>query len=136
HEVGHYKRKHIIFNVVTSIVLTGLTLYILSLFISIPELSLAIGVSQSSFHAGLVAFGILYSPISELTSLVMNYFSRKFEYQADNYAKETYAAQPLITSLKKLSKNSLSNLTPHPAYVFVNYSHPTLLQRFKNLKLE
>lgn len=135
HEVGHYKRKHIIFNIVASIGLTGLTLYILSLFISIPELSLAIGVTQSSFHAGLIAFGILYSPISELTSLIMNYFSRKFEYQADNYAKETYAAQPLITSLKKLSKNSLSNLTPHPAYVFVNYSHPTLLERFKNLKL-
>lgn len=134
HEVGHYKRKHIIFNMAVSIGLTGLTLYILSLFISVPELSLAIGVSQPSFHAGLIAFGILYSPISELTSLVMNYFSRKFEYQADNYAKETYAASPLITSLKKLSKNSLNNLTPHPAYVFVNYSHPTLLQRFENLK--
>ncbi|WP_417359886.1 M48 family metallopeptidase [Galbibacter sp.] len=134
HEVGHYKRKHIIFNVIASIVLTGLTLYILSLFVSVPELSLAIGVSQASFHAGLIAFAILYSPISELTSLIMNYFSRKFEYQADNYAKQTYAAQPLITSLKKLSKNSLSNLTPHPAYVFVHYSHPTLLQRFKNLK--
>ena len=134
HEVGHYKLKHIIFNIVASIALTGVTLYILSLFISVPVLSLAIGVSKSSFHAGLIAFGILYSPISALTSLVMNYFSRKFEYQADNYAKETYAAQPLITSLKKLSKNSLSNLTPHPTYVFVNYSHPTLLQRFKNLK--
>lgn len=136
HEVGHYKRKHIIFNIIASIALTGLTLYILSLFISVPELSLAIGVSQASFHAGLIAFGILYSPISELTSLIMNYFSRKFEYQADNFAKQTYAAQPLITSLKKLSKNSLSNLTPHSAYVFVNYSHPTLLQRFKNLKLD
>lgn len=134
HEVGHYKRKHIVFNMTASILLTGLTLYVLSLFISIPELSLAIGVAQPSFHAGLIAFGILYSPISELTSLIMNYFSRIFEYQADNYAKETYAAQPLITSLKKLSKNSLSNLTPHPAYVFVHYSHPTLLQRFKNLK--
>src|SRR5699024_5410510 len=99
HEVGHYKLKHIIFNIVASIALTGVTLYILSLFISVPVLSLAIGVSKSSFHAGLIAFGILYSPISALTSLVMNYFSRKFEYQADNYAKETYAAQPLITSL-------------------------------------
>lgn len=134
HEVGHYKRKHIIFNMSASILLTGLTLYILSLFISVPELSLAIGVTQPSFHAGLIAFGILYSPISEITSLIMNYFSRTFEYQADNYAKETYAAQPLISSLKKLSKNSLSNLTPHPAYVFVHYSHPTLLERFKNLK--
>lgn len=64
----------------------------------------------------------------------MNYMSRKFEYQADNYAKETFAANPLITSLKKLSKNSLSNLTPHPAYVFMHYSHPTILERVKNLE--
>lgn len=64
----------------------------------------------------------------------MNYFSRVFEYQADNYAKNTYKSEPLITSLKKLSKNSLSNLTPHPAYVFMHYSHPTLLERIKNLK--
>ncbi|SFU43603.1 STE24 endopeptidase [Pustulibacterium marinum] len=133
HEVGHYKKNHIIFNLITSILLTGFTLYILSLFINEPILSEAMGVSTPSFHIGLIAFGILYSPISEITGLIMNIFSRKFEYQADNYAKETYAAAPLITSLKKLSKNSLSNLTPHKAYVFVHYSHPTLLQRFKNL---
>jgi len=63
----------------------------------------------------------------------MNYISRKFEFQADEYAKTTYAASPLISALKKLSKNSLSNLTPHPAYVFMHYSHPTLLKRFQNL---
>ncbi len=134
HEVGHYKRKHIIFNLVASILLTGLTLFILSIFINHPEVSLAIGVSQPSFHAALIGFGLLYSPISELTGLAMNYFSRKFEYQADDYAKNTFAAQPLITSLKKLSKNSLSNLTPHPAYVFLHYSHPPLLDRIRNLK--
>ncbi|GLB49896.1 M48 family metallopeptidase [Neptunitalea lumnitzerae] len=134
HEVGHYKKNHIIFNLITSILLTGFTFFLLSLFINEPLLSEALGVSTPSFHIGLVAFGILYSPISELTGLIMNMFSRKFEYQADNYAKETFAAEPLITSLKKLSKNSLSNLTPHKAYVFVHYSHPTLLQRFKNLK--
>ena len=97
-------------------------------------LSEALGVSTPSFHTGLIAFGILYSPISEITGLFMNYVSRKFEYQADDFAKKTYAGKPLISSLKKLSKNSLSNLTPHPAYVFVHYSHPTLLQRVKNLE--
>ena len=134
HEVGHYKKKHIIFNLVVSLLLTGFTLYILSLFINTPEISLAIGVSQSSFHAGLVGFVLLYSPISEITGLAMNYLSRKFEFQADDYAKMTFAAAPLITSLKKLSKNSLSNLTPHPAYVFVHYSHPPLVERIRNLK--
>lgn len=133
HEVGHYKRKHIIFNLISSILLTGLTLFILSIFISNPLLSNAIGVEIPSFHVGLIAFGLLYSPISELTGLSMNYISRVFEYQADNYAKETYKAEPLIIALKKLSKNSLSNLTPHKAYVFMHYSHPTLLQRMKNL---
>lgn len=134
HEVGHYKKKHIIFNLVASILLTGVTLYVLSLFVNSPILSEALGVATPSFHIGLIAFGILYSPISEVTGLFMNYMSRKFEYQADNFAKETFAAKPLITSLKKLSKNSLSNLTPHPAYVFVHYSHPTLLERIENLE--
>lgn len=134
HEVGHYKRKHIIFNLITSILLTGLTLFILSIFISNPLLSQALGVEIPSFHIGLIAFGLLYSPISALTGLLMNHISRRFEYQADNYARETFKPEPLISSLKKLSKNSLSNLTPHPAYVFVHYSHPTLLQRVLNLR--
>ncbi len=134
HEVGHYKRHHIIFNLLTSLLLTGFTLYLLSLFINNPDVSLAIGVTQPSFHAALIGFGILYSPISEITGLAMNFLSRKFEFQADDYAKNTFAAVPLITSLKKLSKNSLSNLTPHPAYVFMHYSHPPLIERIRNLR--
>lgn len=134
HEVGHYKRNHIIINLVASTLLTGLTLYILSIFISNPILSQALGVDILSFHIGLIAFGLLYSPISEITGLLMNYMSRQFEYQADDYAKTTYKAEPLISSLKKLSKNSLSNLTPHKAYVFVHYSHPTLLERIQHMK--
>jgi len=134
HEVGHYKKNHIIVNLLASILTTGFTLWLLSLFVGSPALSQALGVEEPSFHIGLIAFGILYSPISEITGLLMNYLSRKFEYQADNYAKNTYGAAPLISSLKKLTKNSLSNLTPHKAYVFMHYSHPTLLQRFRNLK--
>ncbi|MCW5515840.1 M48 family metallopeptidase [Muriicola sp. Z0-33] len=133
HEVGHYKRNHIIFNLTATILLTGFTLFLLSVFINNPEISLAIGVSQPSFHAALIGFGILYSPISEITGLVMNFLSRKFEFQADDYAKHTFAAIPLVTSLKKLSKKSLSNLTPHPAYVFMHYSHPPLIDRIRNL---
>ncbi|MGB5360571.1 MAG: M48 family metallopeptidase [Eudoraea sp.] len=134
HEVGHYKRHHIIINLIISILLTGVTLFILSLFINNPEFSYAIGVTKPSFHAALICFGILYSPISEITGLVMNILSRKFEFEADNFAKNTYDALPLINSLKKLSKNNLSNLTPHKAYVFMHYSHPPLIQRIRNLK--
>lgn len=133
HEVGHYKKKHIVFNLIASVVLSGFTLWVLSLFIDNPTLSEALGVSQPSFHIGLITFGLLYSPVSELTGLAMNAISRTFEYQADRYAKLSYAAQPLISALKKLNRKSLGNLTPHPAYVFVHYSHPTLLQRFKKL---
>jgi STE24 endopeptidase len=133
HEVGHYKKNHIIFNLIASVITTGFTLWVLSLFIGNELLSEALNVSQASFHIGLIAFGVLFSPISEITGLLMNYLSRKFEYQADNYAKKTFEGKPLISGLKKLSKNSLSNLTPHPAYVFAHYSHPTLLERFKNL---
>jgi STE24 endopeptidase len=133
HEVGHYKRKHILYNLTLSIILTGFALFVLSLFIKTPVLSLALGVSLPSFHIGLIAFGILYSPVSQILGIFMNYMSRKFEYQADNYAKNTFSASPLISSLKKLSKNSLSNLTPHYLYVFFHFSHPTLLDRIKNL---
>jgi STE24 endopeptidase len=134
HEVGHYKKRHVIVNLFLSIALTGLTLWFLSLFVANPLLSEALGVATPSFHIGLIAFGILYSPISEITGLIMNIVSRAFEYQADNYAKGTYDHEALINSLKKLSKNNLSNLTPHPAMVFIHYSHPTLLQRIKNLR--
>ncbi|UJH92123.1 M48 family metallopeptidase [Antarcticibacterium sp. 1MA-6-2] len=134
HEVGHYKKKHVIANLAAAVITTGFTLWLLSVFVGNPLLSQALGVNEPSFHIGLIAFGILYSPISEITGLLMNYLSRKFEYQADDFAKNTYNENALISSLKKLSKTSLSNLTPHKAYVFLHYSHPPLLLRYKNLK--
>ncbi|MCF6296724.1 MAG: M48 family metallopeptidase [Flavobacteriaceae bacterium] len=133
HEVGHYQKKHVFINMLISILLTGFTLYILSLLIGNSILSEALSVNQPSFHIGLIAFGVLYSPISEITGILMNYISRKFEYQADDYAKEKFNAEALISSLKKLSKNSLSNLTPHKVAVFMHYSHPTLRERILNL---
>jgi len=133
HEIGHYKKKHTITTIVISILQIGLTLYILSLFVGNPALSKALGVNEPSFHIGLIAFGILYSPISTIIGLVMNIISRKNEYEADIFAKYNFSGEYLISALKKLSKNSLSNLNPHPAYVFFHYSHPTLLQRIINL---
>ncbi len=134
HEVGHYQKKHVFINMLISILLTGVTLYVLSLLINNPLLSEALSVKEPSFHIGLIAFGVLYSPISEITGILMHYISRKFEYQADDYAKENYNAHDLISSLKKLSKNSLSNLTPDKITVFLHYSHPTLYQRILNLR--
>lgn len=134
HEIGHYKKKHIYQGLFAGIIQTGVTLFILSVMISEPELSKALGGINASFHLGLIAFGILYSPISLVTGLLMNHISRRNEYEADNYVKENSDPEALITALKKLSSKNLSNLTPHPTYVFFHYSHPTLLQRIKKLK--
>jgi STE24 endopeptidase len=134
HEVGHYKKKHILTGMITGVIQTGITLYILSLFIGKPALSVALGAEQPSFHMGLITFGILYSPISLLAGLLMNYVSRRNEYSADRYVRDNYGAEPLAMALKKLSSKNLSNLTPHPVYVFFHYSHPTLLQRIRALE--
>lgn len=134
HEIGHYKKKHTLWGLLVSIADTGATLFILSLFISRPALSAALGAQVQSFHMGLVAFGILYSPVSMVVGLASNVLSRKNEYAADRFAAQYGYADSLISGLKKLSKKSLSNLTPHPLYVFFHYSHPTLLQRIRALK--
>ena len=129
HEVGHFKKKHIITGYVLSILQTGFTLFIMSLIIFSPAMSEALGGSQLAIHLNLLAFGILYSPISHFVGVFMNMLSRKNEFEADAFAKETYNGTFLQQALKKLSVDNLSNLFPHPAYVFMNYSHPPLLKR-------
>jgi STE24 endopeptidase len=129
HEIGHYKKKHTLKGMLVSVLQSGLMLYLLGLFINRPELSLALGGDQSSFHLGILAFGLLYAPVSLLLGMAGNFLSRRHEYQADAFAAEHYDASALQDALKKLSVNHLSNLHPHPAYVFVHYSHPPLLKR-------
>jgi len=136
HEVGHYKKHHILQMMAISVVQTGFTLFILAQIIFNKEISLALGASEWQIHLNMVAFGFLYSPISTVTEVLFNVFSRKNEYEADNYAKETYGSKPLAIALKKLSADSLSNLTPHPWYVFFNYSHPPLSERLKAMEEE
>jgi len=131
HEVGHYKKKHIILGTIISIASMGVMLYMLSLMIFNSEVSWAMGGDVSAIHLNILAFFILYSPLSHVLGLVGNVISRKNEYEADEYAVKTYDGQPLISALKKMSGNHLSNLTPHPAYVFMHYSHPPLLQRVR-----
>ncbi len=134
HEAGHYKKKHTQGGVILSVLQTGLMLYILSLVIDSPLLAQALGSEIQSFHLGILVFGLLYSPLSMIMGIGMNMLSRKNEYEADAYARETYSSEALQSALKKLSVDNLSNLLPHPAYVFFHYSHPTLLQRLSALK--
>jgi len=134
HEIGHYKKNHIIFNLLFSIIQTGIMLYILSLLIYMPIFSEALNIENHSFHIALVTFSILYTPVSEISSIIFNLFSRKFEYQADEYADKSFDGKYLIQALKVLTKDSLSNLTPHPKYVWWHYSHPTLLERINQLQ--
>lgn len=134
HEVGHYKKKHVLQSIGISIIQMGIMFFIFGWLAGNPVMAEVLGAKQNSFHLSLVTFSLLYAPISLVTGLLMNLFSRKNEYEADAYARETYGAAPLITALKKLSVNHLSNLLPHPAYVFFNYSHPTLLQRMRAMQ--
>lgn len=134
HEVGHYKKKHILQGYVLSIIQIFFTLWILSLMVFNQNLSLALGATQWGIHLNLVAFGILYAPISGITSLFMSAHSRKNEFEADAYAREHYSGEALSDALKKLSVDSLSNLYPHPLYVFFHYSHPPLLKRLEAIR--
>jgi len=133
HEVGHYKKKHIVWGYVLSVIQIVVTLYVLSLMVFNEHVSLALGARTLGIHINLLAFGILFSPISGVTGLLMNLYSRKNEFEADAYARETYDGNALSLALKKLSVDSLSSLYPHPLYVFFHYSHPPLLKRLEAL---
>ncbi len=134
HEIGHYKKKHVLRGLVLSVILTGLMLFLFSLVVGSPMLSKALGAESPGFHLGLVVFGILYSPLSLLIGLVTNYISRRNEFEADRFVKVNYGREPLASALKKLSVKNLSNMMPHPAYVFFHYSHPPLLDRLAELE--
>ena len=133
HEVGHYKKKHTLTGLIMGLGQSGLMLFILSLFLGNPGLASALGAAQNSFQIDIIAFGILFSPLSRITGIAGNVISRRHEYEADAYARKTYDGVALAAALRNLSVDNLSNLTPHPAYVFVYYSHPTLLQRLRML---
>ncbi len=134
HEIGHYKKKHTLKGIFISVLNTGIMLYLLGLFINRPELSMALGAEEASFHMGILAFALLYAPVSLLLGILGNRISRKYEYEADAFAAGKYNPEPLQEALKKLSVNHLSNLRPHPAYVYVHYSHPPLLKRLQFLE--
>lgn len=134
HEIGHYRKKHVLVSLITSVFLTGLMLFLFSLIVNSPLLSEALGASRPSFHLGLIVFGILYSPLSLVIGMLTNYISRRNEFTADRFVRDNYKPDKLAEALKKLSIKNLSNLLPHPAYVFFHYSHPTLLQRLEKLE--
>jgi STE24 endopeptidase len=134
HEIGHNKHKHTLKNMLISMPTTLLLFYLLGIFLGSDSLAQALGGTKALFHLNILAFMLLYSPISLIIDTGVGILSRKFEYQADSYTTAKGLGQELIDGLKKLSSTSLSNLMPHPAYVFFHYSHPTLYQRILNIK--
>jgi STE24 endopeptidase len=136
HEVGHYKKKHIVTGTVLGILETGFMLFVFNYFITDLELFKVFGVEKTSSYCGLIFFGMLYSPVSLLTSIFTTAMSRKNEFEADAYALETTKKEePLVSMLKGLAASNLSHLTPHPLMVFLSYSHPPVSERIKAVKL-
>ena len=133
HEVGHFKKKHVLSGLLMSVIQIGIMAFFFELCLKLPEISIALGGLDTNFHLGLIGFSIIFSPISMISSILMNYVSRKNEFEADAYAKETFNGEDLSLALKKLSIDSLSNIYPHPLYVFFHYSHPPLIQRLRAL---
>ena len=147
HEIGHYKRKHTRKMLFFQIAYFGILFFIMSLFLK-NDMTIAQtlygldaqhlyemkGITEGTFWLSIIVFGMIFSPISTFVSVLMHTVSRKNEYEADQFAKDNGLAEPLISALKKLSSSSLSNLTPHPYYIFFHFSHPTLLQRIKALR--
>ena len=129
HEIGHYRKKHIYKGLVLSLLQIFIMVFLLGKALNMPEFSQALGAAHASFYMGLLAFALLYPPVSFALNIISQLFSRKHEYEADAYAAALGFGKPLISALIKLSVSSLSNLQPHPLYVFFHYSHPTLLQR-------
>ena len=130
HEIGHHKKKHILQGVIINILHTGVLFFVLSIFVGSPGLYDAFYMEQQSIYSGILFFGLLYTPLEMVLSAIMQAISRRNEYEADRFAAETIQHQQhLIEALKKLHAGNLSNLMPHPFYVFLNYSHPPLLQR-------
>ena len=136
HEVGHYKHKHTKKGMLRSVLQIGLILFLFSLLIDNPILNQALGSSHQTFHFGMLVFSFLFEPFSLMIGIVSNYISRQNEYQADAFAQKYGLDKALIAGLKQLSRNNLSNLTPHPFYVFIYYSHPTIYQRIKALEIK
>lgn len=134
HEIGHYKKKHTVQQLIISIFQTGLLLFLLSFFLDSPAVAIAMGSEIPSFHIGIMAFVLLLAPFSLVTGTLMNLLSRKNEYEADAFATGFGLGNSLIEGLKKLSVKSLSNLNPDYLNVFFYYSHPTLLQRILRIK--
>jgi STE24 endopeptidase len=135
HEMGHYQKRHIIKNLGIGIVQAGVMFYILSFFISYPGLFKAFYVEQVSIYAGLIFFGMLYAPLDGVMGMAVQAMSRRHEYEADRFAVQTSDnGTAMIEALKKLSVHNLSNLQPHPFYVFLHYSHPPVLKRIEAIE--
>jgi len=135
HEVGHYKLKHVYSGILLSSIQSGIMLYLMSLTLENPALFEVFQVEKTSIYASLVFFSMLYAPVSMVVGIFFTYISRRNEFAADKFSVDTAnMPESMISSLKKLSKENLSNLTPHWLNVFLNYTHPPVLERIRAIK--
>jgi STE24 endopeptidase len=130
HEIGHFKRHHIVKRLASSIAGLGVFLFLASVFLKSPGLYESFGVETMTVYAGLALFGIFYGPLGRAISILSGFQSRKHEFEADRFAAETTGQpQAMIDALKKLAKENLTNLAPHPLEVVLHHSHPPVLRR-------
>jgi STE24 endopeptidase len=141
HEIGHYKKRHVLKLLAVSIagVFTGFAavawLARQEWFYRTFGFDYHEGFAAANVVPAMLLFALLAGTISFWFSPLVHIWSRRFEYEADAFARATMGeAQPLIQALRKLTEKNLSNLTPHPLYSGFYYSHPTLLERERALR--
>ena len=134
HEIGHYKRHHVVTGMALAVLHMGAVFFLLSFVLASPGLFAAFSLDGPSVHAGLVLFGLLLTPVEVVLSVVLHALSRRHEHEADAFAAATTGGEPLATGLMRLSADSLANLSPHPLVVALHHSHPPVLERVRTLR--
>ncbi|HOZ13948.1 MAG TPA: M48 family metallopeptidase [Tenuifilaceae bacterium] len=136
HEIGHYKKRHIWINFAISLSVTGIFLFLFTKISSSDIFTPVFGSTSNgmpNFQLNILGFALIFGPVQSIIGLFTNFLSRKMEFSADNFANGFGLSNPLVSALKKLAAQNYSNLTPHPLYVIIHYSHPPLVQRIKAL---
>lgn len=135
HEIGHFKRGHIVQRLALAVVQLAVIFLLMGTVLRNPGFHAAFGLEQPVLWLGFVFFMILFEPAQTVLGVLSGLWSRQHEYEADAYASHaTGGPADMIAALKRLARESLANLTPHPLTVFLHYSHPPMIQRLAALR--